>query len=135
MIFIQEFFKKQEVEEVDQFELERQEQQKELKYRQEQLRQQSIYFPQIIDVLEMFKQIFSSEYFTVSPQKIRECFVQQYHALVIEPIIRLTPELLSLSEKEIRKFGSTYRKKELYEGIPSVISNASDVLIERGISQ
>ncbi|MCX6823889.1 MAG: hypothetical protein NT085_02085 [candidate division SR1 bacterium] len=133
MIFLQGFFKKIKEEKEESYDdsalLKKQQEDKEL------LRNQSIYFPQIIHLLEVFTQKFSSEYFQKTPQEIREAFVEQYSSLVLQPLITLNPELLSLSDKEQRSLSDKHRKIELYEGIVSVVNDGSDALIQRGVSQ
>jgi len=129
MLFLQEFFKKTEDGKEESYNdsllLKKQQEEKEL------LHNQSIYFPQIIHLLEIFTQKFSSEYFQKTPQEIRKAFVEQYSSLVLNPLIALNPELLSLSDKEQRSLRDSHRKIELHEGIMSVVSNGSDALIQR----
>lgn len=99
------------------------------------LRNQSKYFIEIIDLLKNFKKTFAAEYFSKSPDEIRKAFVEQYTTLVLEPVSKINPELLSLSDEELRRLQHVHRKKELYEGIPSLISKGSDALIVHGISK
>ncbi len=101
----------------------------------ELLRQQSVYFPKIIHLLNTFKKVFADAYFSQSPQKIREAFLEQYTSLVLDPVAKYNSELFSFSDREFSMLKSTHRKKELYQGIPSIIRKGSDALIERGIAQ
>lgn len=127
--------KKAPKEEVDEFEFHKQEQIKQKEKELELLRNQSQYFPEIITLLKKFKKTFAAEYFSRPPQEIREAFIEQYTALVLDSVSKINPELLSLSDEELRRLQHVHRKKELYEGIPSLISKGSDALIVHGISK
>lgn len=85
--------------------------------------------------MKVFKKVFADTYFSQSPQKIREAFLEQYTSLVLNPVVKYDSELLSFSDRESMILERTHRKKELYEGIPSIIRKGSDALIERGVAQ
>lgn len=135
LLYVQSLLKREVKEEVDGFQLHQQEQIKRKEEEQELLRNQSIHFPKIISLLRKFKKRFASEYFSKSPLEVREAFVEQYTSLVLDPVVKINPELLSLSDRESRALQHTHRKIELYKNIPSIISQWSDDLIAHGISK
>lgn len=83
------------------------------------LRRQSVYFPQIIALLQQFKQQFTAEHPFESPEKFRVDFVQQYDLLVVQPVIQLDPELFKMDNHDLSDY--KHRISELYKGIPSLI--------------
>lgn len=135
LLYVQSLLKREVKEEVDEFDLHKQEQIRQKEKEQELLRNQSIHFPKIISLLRKFKKIFAAEYFSKSPAEVREAFVEQYTSLVLDPVVKINPELLSLSDRESRALQHTHRKIELYQYIPSIISKGSDDLIINGISK
>ena len=100
---------------------------------QDLLLKQTVYFPQIIKLLEKFKETFAAEYFSKQPAEVKEAFSEQYELCVVKPVMALDLELFS--DADMRSLSPTHRKKELYEGIRYIFRNASDMQINLGISK
>ncbi|MEI6774188.1 MAG: hypothetical protein WCL18_05330 [bacterium] len=99
------------------------------------LQQEIAYFPQIIKILQTFKQDFSIMYFSGQPATIKKIFPKQYTLRVLQPIMALHPDLFSFSDNEITSLSSSHRKKELCVGIISLFENASEASIEQAIAR
>lgn len=134
LIIIQWFLKQKKEKKISGFELYTQAEAKKKEKEQALIRNQSVHFPKIVRLLQQFKKTFKDEYFSKSAQEVREAFVEQYTTLVLDPIAEINSTYISLSEKEERMLPHTDRKKELYQGIPSLIRTGSNELIEKGIS-
>lgn len=115
------------------FIIRKQELEKQSEAEKETLRKQSAYFPQVISLLKQFKKNFSSTYFSLPSANIRDAFLQQYEISVVQPIIHMDPALFG--KEDVHNLHHKHWKYELYIGIPSIIRNGSDMLIQAGVTQ